>query len=293
LNVSYHESGSYFFVKLGGKLILKLISIILPMVFLIMISIVVMNWSFHGMVFSLHPIKPDFKRLNPIDGIKNIFSKKILVELFKVVFKIILMMGVLIYFFMKSLDRLLDLSFLSITDLLHRCGVYISIVVMAILAIMLLATIFDVWYSKSSFAKQMRMSSRDVKDEYKRREGNPEVKSKRRQIQQELFEKIKALQQVKNADVIVTNPTHYAIALRYRSKEMLAPTILSMGKGGIAKLIIRLAYKHRIPIIRQPVLARKIYKVGTIGNLIPPETQKDVVKVYQWVLSLPHHKVDL
>lgn len=293
LAAAYPHHGVSTFLHLGQDLVSPILLLLVPMIILIVVAVIVMNWVFHGVVFSLVPLKPDFKRLNPVAGIKKIFSKKMLVELLKVVLKIILMLSILGYLLWNSIGHLIALSVLDPSQFLSRFHYYLTVVVIAILAVMLLAALFDIWYSKFEYAKQMRMSQRDIKDEYKRREGSPEVKSKRKQIQQELLKKIKALQQIKQADVIVTNPTHYAIALRYRRQEMAAPMVVAIGRGGMAQLIMRLARRHQIPILRQPPLARKLYKIGVINHMIPPETQPDVVKVYQWVLSLPHHQVDI
>jgi flagellar biosynthetic protein FlhB len=159
------------------------------------------------------------------------------------------------------------------------------------LAVFALFAIFDLWFSKRDFARQMRMSRRDLKDEYKRREGDPEIKAKRRRAQVEFLKRLGALGRVKDSDVIVTNPTHVAVALRYRHGQMPLPVTVAMGRGFIARAVLAIARRHRIPIVRKPALARALLKYGSPGAPIPYDRQLEVATVYRWVITLPGCKV--
>ena len=164
-------------------------------------------------------------------------------------------------------------------------------IVTAMLIVFLISAIFDLWYSKLDFSKQMKMSQRDVKDEHKKREGNPEVKAKIKRNQSELLAKLSNVQNIKDADVILTNPTHVAVALKYRPNSMAVPIVLTKGRGMIAKIITRQARKHNIPIMRKITLARALERKVKVGAPVSNEEHQEVAKIYNWVVSLPNNKV--
>lgn len=244
-----------------------------------------------GVVFSSFPLKPDFSKLNPANGFKRIFSRKNLVELAKLIVKLGL--------FTTAAYLLWPATGIHLTDMLHQTDADIAAtwrqlglrIAVAFLIVFALSALFDLWFSKRDFARQMRMSRRDLKDEHRRKEGDPEVKAKRRRNQLELMKKLSGMRNVKDADVIVTNPTHVAVALRYRPREMALPVTVTMGRGLVAKAILATARRHRVPVMRRPALARYLLKKGSPGHGIPVEKQSEVAVVYRWVLTLPRNKV--
>ncbi len=275
----------------GGHSLRQLAYACMPVIGALILVAILSNLVFNGPVFSLVSIKPDFKRLHPIQGLKRVFSKRMLVELLKVLVKGVLFSLVLYYLFLSLLPELLDLATLAplalppmVKELLMQAG-------FAVLMVMAAAMLFDIWYSRREFARQMRMSRRELKDEHRRREGDPEIRSRRRSIQQELMEKAAALGRVKDADVIITNPTHYAVALQYRPASMRAPVVLAMGRGLLALRIRSLARKHAVPVLRRPSLARALHALARIDGPIPDITQNDVAQVYRWIIALPGNKV--
>ncbi|MEM9101495.1 MAG: EscU/YscU/HrcU family type III secretion system export apparatus switch protein [Pseudomonadota bacterium] len=236
-------------------------------------------------VFSTFPLKPDFKRLHPVQGFKKIFSLKTLYELFKSLFKL-LCFGVLIYWGVNWLtNETITLyqknPWLTFSHLLSL----FAVVAFTILGILLPIALVDLLFTRWEFAKKMRMSRREVKDEYKRREGHPEVKSKQKEIQRELLKKATSLGQVKDSDVIITNPTHFAVALKYDPKKMIAPTIVAMGRGPLAWKIKKLAFKYRKPVVRNPKLARRLYRLGNLEQPIPNETYGECAPIFRWVFT--------
>lgn len=244
-----------------------------------------------GPVFSTHPLKPDFSKLNPVKGFKKIFSRRALVELAKLVVKLALFVG-LIYGVWKTIAQ--DVLFVGQMGLRSQQIAWESTtwsIVKICVVVFVLSALFDLWYSKRDFARQMRMSKRDIKDEHKRREGDPEIKAKRRKNQQELGKKLKSISKVKEADVVITNPTHYSVALKYRAATMNLPVVVSFGTGFIAHQIKRTARKNNVPIMSRPPLARYLYKKGGVGLPIPLEKQNQVAEVYRWILTLPNNKV--
>lgn len=264
---------------------------LLPLVGALVLIAVLANLVFSGPVFSVFPLKPDFKRLHPIQGLKRVFSRRMLVEFAKVLVKGALFTLVLYYVAKGLAPELIAMGSASPLTLPQAAKTLMMQVGFAILAVMAVAALFDIWYSRKEFGRQMRMSKREVKDEYKRREGDPEVRAKRKSIQNELLSKAAAQSKVKDADVIIVNPTHYAVALQYRPSKMLAPVVLAMGQGLLARRIRQLARHHGVPVLHRPPLARALYAVGRLDAPIPDAMQDDVAHVYRWIIAIPGNKV--
>ncbi|MDG9930375.1 MULTISPECIES: EscU/YscU/HrcU family type III secretion system export apparatus switch protein [unclassified Pseudomonas] len=275
----------------GGHSLREIAYALLPLIGALVLVAVVTNLIFNGPVFSSTPLKPDFKRLNPVTGLKRMFSRRMLVDLLKVVVKGLLFGLVLYYVAQGLVPELLGLASSSPLELPQAVKQLMMKVGFAVLLVMAAAALFDMWYSRKEYARQMRMSRRELKDEYKRREGDPEMRSKRKSVQQELLSKAAALGKVKDADVIIVNPTHYAVALQYRPSLMRAPVVLAKGRGLLARRICLLARRHSVPILRRPPLARALYAVGRIDAAIPDAMQNDVASVYRWIISIPGNKV--
>lgn len=275
----------------GSHSLRQLLDALMPLLGALVLVAVLTNLIFNGPVFSLVPIKPDFKRLHPIQGLKRMFSRRMLMELLKILAKGVLFSLVLYYSFRGMLPDLLALATLAPLALPPAMHGLLMQVGFAVLTVMAAAMLFDIWYSRRDFARQMRMSRREVKDEHRRREGDPEIRSRRRQSQQELLQKATALGKVKDADVIVTNPTHYAVALQYRPASMRAPVVVAMGRGLLALRIRNLARKHQVPVLRRPSLTRSLHALARLDTAIPDITQDEVAQVYRWIISLPGNKV--
>ena len=244
-----------------------------------------------GPVLSFFPLKPNFGKLNPAEGLKKLFSRKSFVDLIKLLIKLGLFALVGWITLTLTFNLFLNANQVSISYLMSVWGESFRVLTIGMLAVILLTAFFDLWFSKKEFARQMRMSKSEVKQEYKKREGDPEVKKKRKKDLSELLTKVTSLQKVGDADVIVTNPTHYAVALRYRSKSMALPVVVSKGKGSFAKLIRQSARKKNIPIVRQPLLARTLYSESKIGSPISLEAQRDVAAVYKELLKAGTAKI--
>ncbi len=278
-------------LAVAGNSLMALGYALLPLAAALVIMAILMNLLFSGFVFSTMPLKPDFKRLHPIQGLKKIFSRRMLIELGKLLLKALLFTLVLYWIFDGALRDLLSSPLLPSSHLPAFLQSMMLHVGMALLAAMALAAAWDMWLSRREFSRQMRMSRHEVKEEYRRREGDPEIKSKRKQAQQALINKLGALGKIKDSDVILTNPTHYAVALQYRPGRMAVPVVLALGQGILAEQICRLARKHHIPILQRPPLARLLHRQCGINHPIPIEAEQDVAAVYRWVIAQPGNKV--
>ncbi len=263
----------------------------LPIALLVASVGVLVNFLVIGPVFSFEAMKFQFKKLNPIEGIKQKFKLKVLVELLKSIGKII-GAGVIIYLTMRSmLAETLSAAAIPVIGSAMILEEFLRTVTIRIGVFFLLIAIFDLAFQKKNFSKEMMMEKFEVKQEYKDTEGNPEIKGKRKQIAREI-----AYQDGPNAAgrarAIVTNPTHIAVALGYDEEKDPAPKILVMGRGRIAEAIIQVATKEQIPIMRNPELARELYYKGEPDDYVPEDTYEAIAEVIKWLASLEKEATD-
>lgn len=252
-----------------------------PLVLVLVLAAILGNVLQTGPMFTAYPLKPDFKRLNPMQVLRRIFSLRTLWELGKLAAKIGLLSGVGVMFAYKA--RALAESVAMVAP--QRAGSMLlaafakaSIYVLAVLALVALA---DLLFVRREFTRKLRMSRRELRDEVKRRDGDPTVKSKQKQQLRELLKKTKATGRVRDADVVLTNPTHVAVALRYRPGETMAPVVLAKGAGVLSQRIRTLANRHSVPILRIPALARALYGECEIDGMVPESRYAELAPVYR------------
>jgi len=254
----------------------------MPVAFCTILMAVVLSILQTRGVFSFDPIKPNIGKLNPIKGFKKIFSLKSLYELFKGTIRICVIAYIIYTMTYDELIYLPEAVGISLSDSLYSYkGFLVRTVIFVILAMVPFACI-DFFFQRWSFNKEMRMTKKEVKDEYKKQEGDPEIKSKRRQIQKELRDKSGSLLKVAGADLIVTNPTYIAIALRYDENNMIAPKVVAKGKGKLAYKIRQLAVENNVVMKCDIPLARMLYKNIDINNEVTPEFYDDIAELYRW-----------
>ena len=246
---------------------------------LMVVSIAVILFQ-TGPIFSFFPVKPDLKRLSPIAGFKRLFSLKILFESFKTFLKLILLITVMWFCILDNAPDAVLMFGMSANQVVnYLIGESFSLIVY-LLGAFLSIVLFDFVFSRKDFAKKMRMSKREVTEETKRRDGDPLVKNKRRQLQQELSAQLGSLGNIPKADVIITNPTHISIALQYDANSMAAPEVVAKGTGEYAMRIREIAREHRVVIIENKPLARQLYRQVKVNSAIPPELFPLVAQVY-------------
>lgn len=265
---SWYETVVYFIANLYA-----------PLVGAIILISILANIIQTGPVFTFFPLKPDIQRINPVAGFKRLLTVKLLFESVKSLIKLCAFSAVLYYAIIDLLPgyyRLMVVAphYYSPIILSSTVGVLFKILVLYIL----IAAI-DVAFVRWEFARNMRMSRKEVKDELKRREGDPLIKSRRRELQSEALKRSKALQRVPDADVLITNPTHLAIAILYKRSEMVAPIIIAKGAGELALKMREVAHMHRVPITENRVLARKLFDHVELDNYLPGEYFADIAKI--------------
>lgn len=269
---------------LGGTLQSVIITaapfLIVTMIVAVVVNLVQVKWK-----VSFDPMKPKFDKFNPVSGMKRLFSKDKLVELLKSVAKIAAIIYV-VYSYLKDkwavVMNMYDYSLLQalalIGDLVIDIGLRISMLFIVIAAV-------DVFYQKWKFHEDMKMTKQEVKDEYKNSEGDPKVKSKQRARMQEASRR-RMMQEVPNADVVITNPTHLAVAIRYDKLTHEAPVVVAKGADYLAMRIKDVAISSQVEIVENKPLARMLYHNVELGAEIPPELYQMVAEVLAYVYNL-------
>lgn len=275
--------------NLVGSLILESFDVILmtslPIAGIVAIIGCMTTFIINGPVFSMEAMKPSFKKLNPIDNLKQKFKMKTLIELLKSLLKITIA-AILIYLVVKtSIAEVIQTASLPLYQTAVLYNSFLMKVVIHVGIFFILIAICDLIYQKQSFAKEMKMEKFEVKQEYKDTEGNPEIKGRRRHIAQEIAYD-EGPSAVRRARAVVTNPNHVAVAIGYEPKKYAAPFILAKGLDLIAEAIIKEAEKWGIPIMRDVPLARTLFELGKVYSYIPAETYEAVAEVLRVIGTL-------
>ncbi len=243
-----------------------------------------------GFFASAALLRPDFGRLSPMKGIKRLVSMNALVELLKSFVKLVVL-GFAVYLTLKPLlykmETLPGVPLLGSMALLQQEAVHILILLLVVFTFVAAG---DLFYQRFQFTKSLRMTKTEVKDEFKQQEGDPVVKGRLRQIRLEKARK-RMMAQVPKADVVITNPTHYAIALKYDNAKMAAPILLAKGVDRVAERIRDLAQENNVPLVSNPPLARALYDTVELDETIPPQHYRAVAEIISYVYKLKRKRM--
>jgi flagellar biosynthesis protein FlhB len=262
------------------------IEILAPLVSLIVIVGILSTFVQIGPVFSFFPIKPDIQRINPVAGFKRLFSIKLLYEALKSIVKLGLFGAVLWFTLTDMVKPLLGLysrdhsRYVDFFNDLSASLIFRMLLVAAVIAAA------DLLYTRWEFQKKMRMSRKELKDEYKRREGDPAIRQKRKALERELRKRSETLGNVPEADLVITNPTRFAVVLKYDRSTMIAPVLTGKGTGEMARLIREKAYQHKVPVINSPELARRLFKTCQMNAAIAQDNYVAVARVFRQVYRM-------
>ncbi|MGB6006912.1 flagellar biosynthesis protein FlhB [Castellaniella sp.] len=259
--------------------------ILLPIFALLVVVGIFSSVVLGGFLLSLKALEPKFERLNPLKGMKRFVQTQTLVELVKTLAKAVLIGFVAVKVIWAHLADMLALSHMSLSDALARGLSLVALCCLLIASTLIILVLIDVPWQLWNHAKQLRMSRQDVKQEHKDSEGDPHVKGRIRQ-QQRTMARRRMMSAVPDADVIVTNPTHYAVALRYRDGQGGAPVVVAKGAGLIAAQIRQLAQDHQVAQLEAPPLARALYHHVELDQEIPSALYAAVAEVLAWVYQV-------
>ncbi len=262
-----------------------MISMLAPLVALVFIVAIMSHFFQFGLLFAPESIKPDLKKLNPAKGIKKIFSLKNLIEFLKSIIKIVTLSALLYLVIRNSLPELLQIPYCGLECIPLVLGELLKLLFINTALVFIVIAAADFIFQKLQHIKQLKMSKDEVKKEYKEMEGDPLIKSKRKQFHHELMSQ-QMTNNVKRSSVVVTNPTRIAIALEYREGETPLPIVRAKGEAFLAKRIIEIAQQEGIPIMENVPLARALHEQSSLDQYIPTDLIEAVAEVLRWVEQL-------
>lgn len=243
-----------------------------------------------GFLISGTPLQPKGNRINPIEGAKRMFSWRLLMETGKSIFKFTVV-GLVSYHTLKPIipwaSTMIDGDPMQVLPALLGIGVKLALY---ILVFMLVVALSDYAYQRWDYEKNLRMSRYEVKQELKQTEGDPQIRARVRSIRQQQLRQ-RMMEEVREAEVVITNPTHFAVALRYDSLEREAPHVTAKGRGLIAQRIKEIAQEHDVPLYEDKWLARQLYRTCNVGDTVPMDLWQAVAKVLAFVRTLGNKKI--
>jgi flagellar biosynthetic protein FlhB len=264
-------------LALAGR---QLLATVLPFGLAAIVAVILSNLLQTGPVFSFVPLKARFERVNPISGFRRVFSRRMLFELAKSLLKLGLLGAVAYYYVRGAWPDLILLGERSSAAQAEFFGSRGSGLLARLVVALLVIGLLDWIFVRRQYARQMMMSRRDLKEEVKRREGDPQIRARLRELQRENLKQSRSLSRIPDADVLITNPDHFGVALRYVRSEMSAPIVIAKGSGTWVAQMKDLARRHSVAICHRPPLARHLFRHSQIDRHIPADTYLEVARLY-------------
>ncbi len=256
----------------------------IPMV-VFMVAAIMGNRVQNQFVFAVEKLKPDLSKLSPMKGFKRLFSVNSIVELIKAIVKVVIVGAVVFAIVWPERDRLDSMVFVPMEEVVEYVVVIVTQMFVGVALLLTAIAALDYAWQNYQFRKNLRMTKQEVKDEHKQTDGDPKVKGRLRQIRRDRFQK-RLLNVIQESDVVITNPTHYAVALNYKHGSMDVPVVAAKGVDWMALKIRELADEYDVPIVENPPLARALYAGATIDQEIPADHYKAVAEVISYILKL-------
>ena len=284
-NIPQALEGNQVLFPMLNQAVVQFLWMILPIMLALCIAAILSNLLQSGFIFSVEPLTPKVSKIDPIKGAGKLFSKRSFAELSKSIFKIIIVGWAAFSTFKDNISHIMPLMYQDNIQIISLLGQISMSVFMRCCCVILVLAILDYMYQRWEFEQNLKMTKQEIKDEFKQTEGDPLVKSRIRSIQREMARR-RMMEEVPKSDVIITNPTHLAVAIRYRAEEnMAAPKVVAKGANRIAFRIRELAEKHGIPLIENKILAQNLYKLD-LGEEIPPHFYQAVAEILAYVYGL-------
>lgn len=269
----------------AGTAVVRALQALMPVLVLMLVAALVAPMLLGGWLLSAKSLAPNFSKLNPIAGISRMFSAETLAELIKTIVKSLLVGGVAWWVISRKLDLIMALMREPVHQALSHTLQLVANSCALIIGSLLLVAAIDVPYQLWSHSHKRRMSREDLRQEQKESDGDPQVKAQIRRQQQQMAKR-RMMAEVPKADIIVTNPTHFAVALKYSDKDMRAPRVIAKGTDLVALRIRALAGEHKIPVLEAPPLTRALYLHTQLGAEIPTALYAAVAEVLAWAYQL-------
>jgi type III secretion protein U len=274
------------FSMMTAKSLQTLLSVVLPLALACIVGVLAGSYLQVGFMFAFEAMKPDLNKLNPIEGVKKIFSLKNLMEFVKSLLKVSVL-SLLLYFIIKdSIDPLMQLPLTDIQavpDVFEKMFLWFILPFMGVYVVVAAA---DYFLQKFLFTREMKMTKDEVKREYKQQEGSPEIKGQRKSLHREMINE-DTVGKTKSATVLVTNPTHYAVGLYYEAGVTKLPVVSVKGCDNMAFQMIDIAQDNQVPVVQNARIARHLYDNVKIDDFIPNEMLAPIAEILKWVQTLP------
>ena len=280
------RDSSYAMDQLSSQ-VFEAVLALAPFFALIVVATLVAPFMLHGWLFSSKALAPKFSRLNPLSGIKRILSSQGLVELVKSIGKVGLLGVVATWLIWSNVDAIFSLSLETPTTAIRHMGDLIGKVFLLASGAMIFIVVLDLPFQLWSHNNKLKMTKEELRQEAKESEGDPLLKARIRAQQREISRR-RMMSEVPMADVVVTNPTHYAVALKYTEGKMGAPRVVAKGADAVAARIRELAAENHVPLLEAPPLARALFRHTEIGDEIPATLYTAVAEVLAYVFQLRH-----
>ena len=272
------------------KMTLETLLLLAPLLLLLLVAALMSPLLLNGWMWSTKPLEPNLERLNPITGFKRMFSTHGLVELGKSIGKAVVVGGASTWALWHHKEAVLNLASLPVTVAVLEMGHLVWDGFFAIMGGMLLIVGIDVPFQLWEHNKRLRMTREEVRQESRETEGDPQIRGRIRSMQRDIARR-RMMSKIPKADVVVTNPTHYAVALQYREHTMRAPIVVAKGVQLTAERIRTLAREHRVPILEAPPLARALYQHTDLEQAIPEPLYRAVAEVLAYAYQLRRHEI--
>jgi flagellar biosynthetic protein FlhB len=271
---------------LAMQMIRHVFALLGPFLAIICLAAAIGNLAQTGPMFTLAPLKADWTRLNPVEGVKKLLAGRKLFEGLRACAKLGLMIVVAYHALKATIGDFHLAGQLAPRTLLKVMTADLAAIGFKLALVLVLVALADLLYSKREFMRKMRMSRRELKDEIKNRDGDPRIRSRLRQLRNEMLKRASSTRNTRDADVLIVNPVHYAVALKYVHGEMESPQLLAKGSGAFALAMRTIAAQNGIPIVQNVTLARKIFREMDINQYVPPNLFADVARIIVWVFAM-------
>lgn len=280
--IDINVNSAYNLLIANGAILIKLVA---PVLIFVGVVGILVNLAQVGVAISFEPLQPKLDKLDPLRGARRLFSQRIIFDLLRDTFKVAII-GFVAYSALKGeIDNYVPLADKEVGQILQYAGKISLKVGFRVAGALLIIAILDYAFQKFQFERQIRMTRQELKEEYKLYEGDPIVKSRIKRIQRELA-RARMMKEVPKADVVVTNPTHIAVALKYDAETMSAPTVVAKGERLVAETIKKLALAASVPVVEDPPLARALFEAVEVGMAIPAKLYRAVAELLAHVYKL-------
>jgi flagellar biosynthesis protein FlhB len=275
--------------KILGATAIDVALLIAPLLLVILTVGVASNVVQIGLLVSGKALMPKGDRINPLEGFKRIFSSRGLVDMFKAIFKIGLIGYLAVKVVMAESDQLLNLTNHGVINVLTFILMLSYRIFVRVAMLLLVLAALDYAFQLYDHEKKLKMTKQEVKDEHKQSEGDPKIKARIRSLQREMSMR-RMMQEVPKADVVITNPTHVAVAIKFDPTTDPAPRMIAKGQGHVAARIREQALLHGVPILERPELARALNKAVKLGNIVPPQLYQALAEILAYVYNLKERR---